>query len=161
MIKEIISGRNEDYSFFIQCLCGNEILQFYYFKPTNIDEEIIGLKFYGIVKRAKDSKCTNFFFDRKSFDYFVKAIHKMIISEGPVHGVIADNQDFLIYDKDKYGFYTLLKSRSKILLSKKQYVWDITLRKSEMEEIYNRLLKIKEVIESVKGSESQRTEGII
>lgn len=146
MIKEIISSRNEDYSFFVHCNCGNEIIQFYYYRPTNIDEEIIGIRYYGYVKNVKDSRCTSFTFTRETFNNFIESTYNAIYNENTLYGVIQDNNAYLIFNKDKHGFYTLLKARSKILLLKKQYVWDIMLRKPEVQLLYDRLLKMKEVI---------------
>lgn len=146
MIKKLISARNEDYTFFIQCSCGNEIIQFYYYKESNIDNEIIGIRYFGHLPDLKDSRCANFTFTRSSFYSFIEATERALRND-IIHGVVKDGLEYLVFDKDKYGFYTLLKARSNMMLKKKQYVWDISLRESEVKLIYEELLNMKNFIE--------------
>ena len=146
MIKEIISSRNEDFTFYVQCSCGQEVIQFYYYKETNIDPKIIGIKYFGYLKDYKDSRCANFTFTEETFDQFIDITYKAL-NVNIVHGSIKDGSELLIYDKDKHGFYTLLKARSDKLSKKGIYVWDICLREEEVSLIYEKLLEMKEVIE--------------
>ena len=146
MIKEIISSRNEDFTFYVQCSCGQEVIQFYYYKETNIDPKIIGIKYFGYLRDYKDSRCANFSFTEESFNQFIEATYKAL-HVNIVHGAIRDKDELLVYDKDKSGFYTLLKAKNSTLIKKGVYIWDICLREEEVSLIYEKLLKMKEVIE--------------
>lgn len=146
MIKEIISSRNEDFTFYVQCSCGQEVIQFYYYKETNIDPKIIGIKYFGYLRDYKDSRCANFSFTEESFNQFIEATYKAL-HVNIVHGAIKDKDELLVYDKDKSGFYTLLKAKNSTLIKKGVYIWDICLREEEVSLIYEKLLKMKEVIE--------------
>ena len=146
MIKEIISSRNEDFTFYVQCSCGQEVIQFYYYRETNIDPKIIGIKYFGYLRDYKDSRCANFSFTEESFNQFIEATYKAL-HVNIVHGAIKDKDELLVYDKDKSGFYTLLKAKNSTLIKKGVYIWDICLREEEVSLIYEKLLKMKEVIE--------------
>ena len=146
MIKEIISSRNEDFTFYVQCSCGQEVIQFYYYKETNIDPKIIGIKYFGYLRDYKDSRCANFSFTEESFNQFIEATYKAL-HVNIVHGAIKDKAELLVYDKDKSGFYTLLKAKNSTLIKKGVYIWDICLREEEVSLIYEKLLEMKEVIE--------------
>lgn len=147
MIKEIISNRNEDFTFYVQCNCGQEVIQFYYYKETNIDPKIIGIKYFGYLKDYRDSRCVNFAFTEETFDQFIDITYKAL-NVNIVHGAIKDGSELLIYDKDKHGFYTLLKARSDKLIKKGIYVWDICLKAAEVSLIYEKLLEMREVIKN-------------
>ena len=115
MIKEIISSRNEDFTFYVQCSCGQEVIQFYYYKETNIDPKIIGIKYFGYLRDYKDSRCANFSFTEESFNQFIEATYKAL-HVNIVHGAIKDKDELLVYDKDKSGFHTLLKAKNSTLI---------------------------------------------
>ena len=146
MIKEIISSRNEDFTFYVQCNCGQEVIQFYYYKETNIDPKIIGIKYFGYLKDYKDSRCANFTFTEETFNQFIEATYKAL-HVNIIHGAIKDEDEFLLFDKDRNNFYTLLKGRNLKSIKKGIYVWDICLREEEVSLIYDKLLEMKEVIE--------------
>lgn len=147
-IRQLISSRNEDFTFYVQCNCGNEIIQFYYYEATAIDDEIIGIKYFGHLDDIKDSRCANFMFTRESFQKFIEATSNAL-NLNVVHGNIVDDltQEYLVFNKDKYGFYTLLKARSKSALLKKKYVWDIALTEIEVNGIYEKLIEMKNKME--------------
>ena len=143
MVKEIISSRNEDYSFFIQCSCGSEVIQLYYYKETSISEEIIGLKYYGCVK---DIRLSNFTFTRESFNLFVDMIAQAL-NPNESNKYIKDGNDHLAITKDKYGFYILSKSKEKTSwFNKEKCVWDINIREPEMKVLKEKLLDMKSII---------------
>ena len=146
MIKEIISSRNEDFTFYVQCSCGQEIIQFYYYKETKIDPKIIGIRYFGYLRDCRDSRCANFAFTEESFNQFIEATYKAL-HVNIVHVAIKDGHELLVYDKDKSGFYTLLKAKNSKLIKKGVYIWDICLREKEVSLIYEKLLEMKEVIE--------------
>ena len=150
-IKEVINSRNEDFTFYVQCNCGNELIQFYYYKETNIDPIIIGIKYFGYLNDKKDSKCANFNFSIETLDKFIEATYKAL-NVNIVHGYIPDavykDSEFLVFDKDKDNFYQLYKIRNKTHLKQNKWVWDICLREEEVSLIYEKLVEMREVIKN-------------
>ena len=148
-IKELINSRNEDFTFYVQCNCGNELIQFYYYKETNIDPIIIGIKYFGYLNDKKDSKCANFNFSIETLDKFIEATYKAL-NVNIIHGYIPDavykDNEFLVFDKDEDNFYQLYKIRNKTHLKQNKYVWDICLRRDEVSLIYEKLIEMREVI---------------
>ena len=151
MIKEIISNRNEAFTFYVQCSCGQEVIQFYYYKDTNIDPKIIGVKYFGYLKDYRDSRCANFSFSEQTFNKFIDITYEALATK-IIHGAIKDGPELLVYDKDEYGFYRLLKARNNKMLKKGIYVWDICLREAEVSLIYKKLLEMREVIRNDQGT---------
>jgi hypothetical protein len=45
--RKVITTRDEDYAFFLQCTCGAEILEFYGYRETEKEDEIIGIRYFG------------------------------------------------------------------------------------------------------------------
>lgn len=148
-MKQLINSRNEDFTFYVQCNCGNEIIQFYYYKETSIDPTIIGIKYFGYLKDKKDSRCANFNFSVETLDEFIEATYKAL-NINIIHGYIPDDnnkkEEFLIFDKDRDNFYRLYKVRDKLHLKQNKYIWDICLRRDEVSLIYEKLIEMREVI---------------
>lgn len=138
MIKPIISNRLEDKSIFIHCDCGNEIIQFYYYKETSLCPEIIGLQYYGYIKDKEDSKCTSHQFNRKTFRIFLDKLHESL-REDKLHHISEDYHQYLILDKDEHNFWKIVKARSARQIFHKNYVWDICLREPSVRELITEL----------------------
>ena len=145
MVKELISNRNENYTFFIQCSCGQEILQFYYYKYTNVDDEIIALRYFGHIDNHKDSKCANFTFTRRDFNELILALNKCL-SEDHFGKLIQDKEEILAIRKDKLGFYTLLKFRDKKQKEKENFIWDICLSQKQVLKLIEKLNEMRDYI---------------
>lgn len=145
MIKPIISNRLDNKSVFIHCECGNEIIQFYYYKETTTCPEIIGLQYYGYVKNKEDSRCTNFQFNKKTFKIFINKL-KESLKEDKFHAIFEDHDEYLVIDKDNYGFWKILKYKGAKRIFHKLSVWDISLRELSIRELIKELEEIWKII---------------
>lgn len=141
MIKPIISNRLEDISLFLHCECGNEIIQFYYYKETSTCPEIIGLQYFGYVKNKEDSKCTGFQFNRDTFKLFIDKL-KQSLKEDTLQQIFEDHNEYLMINKDIYGFWKICKTRNAKQIFDKFYIWDICLRDISIKELIAELDKM-------------------
>ena len=98
----IISNRNEDYSFFLQCNCGNDLIQFYYYKETNLNDKIIGIRYFGHLEDVnKKSKNTSFIFNNtKTLNQFINYLEDM---ENAIHVFIyADEEAKIVRTMERH-----------------------------------------------------------
>lgn len=149
MNRFIISGRKEDYSIFLHCLCGNEIIQFYYYKQDSVLGEILGLKYYGALKDPSQSIYNHFQFDSTSFadlilklEIFIKDDSREVLKYYIAH----QKEDILKIEKDEDGFYLLRRSKSLKDSMEDIYLWDITFREEEAIELLSALRKLQKYI---------------
>ena len=146
MNKTIISSRREDASVFLQCDCGNEIIQVFYYKQTTTCEEIISLAYYGYLEEIKNNSYTRFAFDQVSFKLFIEALQTC--AEKFVYSyVITDRSPLRLYiDKDRFGFTKLTLYMKPFGRTKLRKVWDISIREQALLEFIEELKKIYEKI---------------
>lgn len=151
MIKEIISGREEDASLFLHCMCGKEVIQFYYYKKDAILNEIIGLQYYGQIEEKINLTYNNFQFSENSFYNFVNKLEEFIDStpakiERNIFIASIHKTDILHLCKDEDGFYTIGRARNLKEAQDHKYVWDIVFRDPESIEILAKLKELKSII---------------
>ena len=160
MVHNVISSRNADYSFYVKCDCGKEILHFAYFGETNDCLEIIAAKYYG-----PDSGQSNDIFTftqsslRKLSDHL-----KLSLTEENYSCTIEDGTVTLHVIKDALGFYTIKKKR---YLMAPIEDWEICLRDfnikliiEELDKMYHTITKVREQkkIEWLENLEKEKLE---
>ena len=146
MIKEIISGREEDASIFMSCMCGKEIIQIAYYKEDAILHKIIYLKYFGQIENNEDLVHNMFTFTENSFCNFVNKLEEFIDSKGPRTIYINHYEDILQLSKDIDGFYIISNSKNLQDAQEKNYIWDIVFRDPESKEFLFKLKEIKKQI---------------
>ena len=147
MIKEIISGREENASLFLHCMCGKEIIQVYYYKEDSILNKIIGLRYYGNIDKKDDLTYAHFQFTENSFCNFVNSLEEFIESTTPRVIYMNHFKDILELSKDKDKFYSISRFKNfEDAKKKKKCIWDITFRDPESKEFLSRLKDLKSQI---------------
>jgi len=150
MIKKIISGREENYSIFLHCLCGKEIIQIYYYKEDRILSRIIGMQFYGQIKDPKYLIYNNFQFTDPSFIEFVDKLEEFIhIDDNNKDQKLLMShakEDILILKKDIDGFFIIGRSKNLEEAREDNFIWDISFRLPEAQEFLNELKKLKDMM---------------
>lgn len=149
MIKKIISGREENYSIFLHCLCGKEIIQIYYYKEDRILSRIIGMQFYGQIKNPKHLIYNNFQFTDPSFIEFVDKLEEFINTNSDKDQKLLMShakEDILTLKKDIDGFFIIGRSKNLEEAREDNFIWDIGFRLPEAQEFLNELKKLKNII---------------
>lgn len=149
MIKKIISGREENYSIFLHCLCGKEIIQIYYYKEDRILSRIIGMQFYGQIKNPKYLIYNNFQFTDPSFIEFVDKLEEFINNDYNKDQKILMShakEDILTLKKDADGFFIIGRSKNLEEAREDSFIWDIDFRLPEAQEFLDELKKLKSII---------------
>lgn len=148
MFREIISGKEEDYSIFLHCLCGKEIIQIYYYKEDTILHKIIGLRYYGQIKEEKNLIYGNFQFSESSFFNFIYKMEEFLNSNEPKSIYMSSEygEDILQLLKDEEDFFKLIRYKDLNEAKKDKDIWDIMFRKPEAKEFLDILKKIKSQI---------------
>ena len=167
MIRDLISNRGEDYSFYISCDCSREIIQFYYYRETTICPMIIGVRFYGNIldgakscnkkqgcflrrkanKKSKNS-CGDAYNSIFSYEEFCSFVDEMNDTNKVLNcGVCSVGTHATIGVKHEGGSYiSISKSMTKEDYSKGYYLWDIIFHKNLLSCVVDRLNEMKEVI---------------
>lgn len=146
MVKNIITSKNTDYSTFLHCHCGGEILWFYYYHETLSCDEIIFLDYFGYLKEEEENRNKSFVFTKTLFYEFLESLIKAQDSSN-FYKIYSNNGSFLILEKDNLGFYTLYKYINKKSLLKSKYIWSITIREPQVTEFIEELKRMKSTIE--------------
>ena len=149
MIKKIISGREENYSIFLHCLCGKEIIQIYYYKEDRILSRIIGMQFYGQIKNPKHLIHNNFQFTDLSFIEFVDKLEEFIHTDSDKDQKLLMShakEDILTLKKDADGFFIIGRSKNLEDAREDNFIWDIDFRLPEAQEFLDELKKLKNII---------------
>lgn len=149
MIKKIISGREENYSIFLHCLCGKEIIQIYYYKEDRILSRIIGMQFYGQIKNPKHLIYNNFQFTDPSFIEFVDKLEEFINTNSDKDQKLLMShakEDILTLKKDADGFFIIGRSKNLEEAREDNFIWDIDFRLPEAQEFLDELKKLKNII---------------
>lgn len=146
MLSKIIPSRDPNYSFYVECDCGKELIQFLYFCETNTCKEIIALKYYGQACEGADS----------SIALTQKQIRKMSdnlkfsLSETTYQFAVDEPTRQLKISKDQYGFYHIRKHEGKMY---KHIAWEIVLRSynikhliDELDNMYNKIKESRDLI---------------
>lgn len=121
MLYDIIPSRNIDYSFYVKCDCGKELLHFTYYAETTNCEEIISVKYYG----PSSEKGANIFtFTLDSLRNLSDNL-RLSLSEQTYTFVLHDGCISLYVTKDNLGFYTIKRTHHKISLMED---WEICIR---------------------------------
>ena len=158
MIHNVISSRDADYSFYIKCDCGKEILHFAYFAETTACQEIIAVKYYG-----PDSGQTNDMFTFTQASLRKLADHlKLSLTEEVYSFTLDDGYLSLNVVKDALGFYIIKKKRYNVASIED---WEICLRDfsiklviDELDIMYNTISEVREKknIEWLENLEKQK-----
>ena len=146
MIKNIITSKNTDYSTFLQCDCGSEILWFYYYHGTTTCEEIIGVDYFGYLKKKENSLDKHFNFSAKQFKIFLQDLKNIQHIEEFCKDYEC-NGSYIRIKKDSLGFYSIFKFKDRKFLFKGTYVWDIKIRSPQLIELINELNEMEKVID--------------
>ena len=144
MIHDVIASRDMDYSFYVKCDCGKEILHFAYFGQTRSCPEIISLKYYG-PDNTWNGDSFNFTQTnlRKLSDHL-----KLSLSEHSYIFAISDGVSFLAVEKDALGFYLI---RKRLHARPNVDDWEICIRDftlksliSELDNMYSVITEVRE-----------------
>ena len=145
IIKNIITSKNTNYSTFLQCDCGGEILWLYFYYKTSTCEEIIILDYIGDLKDKKEFKYKHFSFTRDNLNSFS---NDLISSQDlkTFYNIYEDRGSYLIFEKDELNFYTLRIAKNKKLAIKKKYVWEIIVQPPQLIEFSDEIKKLQSII---------------
>ena len=142
MIKDTICSGREDFTFFVACDCRRELIQFYYYKETNLCPEIIGIRFFGHVNGVNPSFDRNITLNRDEFNILLDAVKNNTTVK------ILDRTHFFVLKRDNYGFVHLINSINEKQYNKNNFVWDIVVHKSVTDELIYKLEEFKYFMEA-------------
>ena len=154
MIRNIISSKHTDYSTFIQCDCGREILNFYYYKETTTCEEIICVDYFGYLDKKEDIY-------KKQFSFTISTLLKFIQDLESTQNLkefeseYEDRGSYLTLRKNEFKFYTICKYANKKSLKLNRAIWDIAIRPPEILELISELKKLLSTIMEEKYSKEE------
>jgi hypothetical protein len=131
MIREILSCSKEDYSFYVKCDCGREILQFYFYEDGGYCEPIIGINYFGHISSTK------------SLTYDRSLILKPTYLTDFIKAVEDESTNFFINDSNHYftikhelgGFIHFIRAANEQDYEEGKYLWDITIHNTVKEEL--------------------------
>lgn len=138
MIKDTICSGREDFTFFVLCDCRRELIQFYYYKETNLCPEIIGIRFFGHVNGVNPSFDRNVTLNRDEFNALLFAIKNNSTSE------TFDGTHFFVTKRDNCGFLHFINSIDEKQYKKNNFVWDIVVHESIINELICKLEEFKD-----------------
>lgn len=147
MVEKIISGRREDYSFYIKCDCGKEILQFSYYKETADCPEVISINCFSTNISLSDIPQVRL--STKTLRQISNELKLAYVSQ--TYETFIESFDSILHiQKDHNNFFTISKLKNKLKLST---IWDISLRDYNIElfienldNLYNFILSTREKI---------------
>lgn len=146
MVKNIISSRNTDYSIFLQCDCGQEVLWLYYFHGTMTCDEIIGLNFIGYFRSEKDYARRYFAFTYNTFAKLIETL-KLFQTQNSGEEMLYDRGAYLVIEKDDRGFYSISTYHNSREMRVKHSIWSVDIREPQVTEFIVELEKMQEVID--------------
>lgn len=140
MIEKIISDRKEDYSFYVKCDCGKEILHFFYYKESADCPEVIAINCFSVNNNLSDIPQV-----RLSSKTLRQLSNELKLAYGTqTHEAFIESFDSIIHiQKDQNNFFTISKIKNKLNLST---IWDISLREYNVELLIEKLDKLYDFI---------------
>ena len=140
MVEKIISDRREDYSFYIKCDCGKEILQFSYYKEATDCPEVISINCFSTNINLSDIPQV-----RLSSKTLRQISNELKLAYGSqTYETFVESFDSILYiQKDCNNFFTISKIKNKLKLST---IWDISLRDYNIELLIEKLDKLYDFI---------------
>lgn len=138
MIHNVISSRNADYSFYVKCDCGKELIHFVYFGESVACDEIIAIKYYGPDSTSHDAFTFTQSNLRKLSDHL-----KLSLSESIYTFSLEDATTMLQVTKDISGFYTIKRKHYAVKMIED---WEICLRDFSIKLIVDELDKMYDII---------------
>ena len=143
--NNLISCSKEDYSFYVKCDCGKEILQFYYYEDDGATgEPIIGINYFGhIDSKASDSYDRSVIFSKKSFLSFVSVLE----SDGVEYALNTHDRYFHAKRHKNTNYIHLIRALSEDYYDKGKYLWDIVIHDSLLSIFLQELNKIKDLLQ--------------
>ena len=142
MIKNIVCNGKEDYSFYLMCDCGGEILQFYYYKKSTYSDEKIGIKFFGHIDGSKNSYDRLVMINSNDLKTLVDAIK----SDGSVFECGLGDSYFVVKHSND-GFIHIIKAKDEKRYSKDEFIWDIIIHKVSVNDLIEQINKMIVYIE--------------
>ena len=155
--RKIITTRNEDYAFFLQCPCGAEILEFYGYRETEKEDEIIGIRYFG----NDSTNNLNFILSRELLDKLINGFNILLISSGLPNDVENSEQKVISFrlERDSVNLEYLQVDLEKELnifhiskyievpkQNKPKLIWHVSLYKICAEDFINELVKLQKSI---------------
>lgn len=147
MVEKVINDRKEDYSFYVKCDCGKEILHFFYYKESRDCPEVIAINCFSTNNSLSDIPQV-----RLSSKTLRQLSNELKLAYGSqIYETFIESFDSIIHIvKDENNFFTISKIKNKLNLST---IWDISLRDynieslmEKLDELYDFVLKTREEI---------------
>lgn len=155
--RKVITTRNEDYAFFLQCTCGAEILEFYGYRETEKEDEIIGIRYFG----NDSTNNLNFILSRELLDKLISGLNILLINSGLPNDTEdseqkltsfrlerdAINLEYLQVDLEKeLNTFNISKYIEVPKQNKSKLLWHISLYKICVEDFINELVNLQKSI---------------
>lgn len=144
----LIGRKRFDNQVFVQCDCGEEILEF---GRTYDEEEGIEyfIYYHGYFNPKKDNCCGFYFADKGEFSTFLQEMRDCL-NNVPKDDVTISFDKYLTYKNklpgvlistyDDKGFFSILKyNNPKEAVKAKKCTWEVILRKEQVEELLKEL----------------------
>lgn len=155
--RKVITTRDEDYAFFLQCTCGAEILEFYGYKETEKEDEIIGIRYFG----NDSTNNLNFILSRELLDKLINGLNILLINSGLPNDIESPEQkltsfrlegdsvnlEYLQVDLEKeLNTFHISKYIEVHKQNKPKLLWHISLYKICVEDFINELVNLQKSI---------------
>jgi hypothetical protein len=155
--RKVITTRDEDYAFFLQCTCGAEILEFYGYRETEKEDEIIGIRYFG----NDSTNNLNFILNRELLDKLISGFNTLLINssfpddvENPEQKLTSFrlerdsvNLEYLQVDLEKeLNTFHISKYTKVPRQNKPKLLWCISLYKICVEDFINELTNLQKAI---------------
>ena len=155
--RKVITTRNEDYAFFLQCTCGSEILEFYGYRETEKEDEIIGIRYFG----NDSTNNLNFILNRELLDKLINGFNILLINSSLPNDVENSEQkltsfrlegdsvnlEYIQVDLEKeLNTFHISKYIEVPKQNKPKLLWHVSLYKICAEDFINELVNLQKSI---------------
>lgn len=155
--RKVITTRDEDYAFFLQCTCGAELLEFYGYRETEKEDEIIGIRYFG----NDSTNNLNFILNRELLDKLISGFNTLLINSRPQNDVKDSEQkltsfrlarnsvnlEYLQVDLEKeLNTFHISKYIEVPKQNKPKLLWHVSLYKICAEDFINELVHLQKSI---------------
>lgn len=136
MIKDCICCSKEDYSFYVKCDCGREIIQFYFYEDGGFGEPLIGISYFGHINNPKSIT-----YDR-SVVFSVYELPSLIQSllDKEVEFALNSVNHYFTIKHNVGGFIHLIRAIDDDEYKDGNYLWDITIHETMKMEVVEHLI---------------------
>jgi hypothetical protein len=146
MFKNLISHRQEDACVYLHCGHSNKIICNFYYKATPSCEEIIGLLYFGPIVLDETKTSTIISFSLASFSAYLQELRNCYYLEGEHNAYVETVNGVINIYKKNEDYTTIRVTKTKKTLDKNTWLWEVSIRHTELLQYLEELEKIKQII---------------